>query len=238
MPDIDTPALQVYADFILLEESSMKVIAFNGSPRKEWNTATLLRHALQGAEAQGAETELIHLYDQTYTGCTSCFACKRKGRKGAVRCAVQDALTPLLALAGEADAILIGAPIYIGAVTGMMQSFLERLLFPFIAYDSTHSSLYPRTIRTAGIYTFGADEERVKQMGFDQPIKVHERVLPRIFGSFESLLVTDTYQFDDYAKYEASGMDVAQKTQRREEVFPQDCRKAFELGARLCQPVR
>ncbi len=41
----------------------MKVIAFNGSPRKEWNTATLLRHALQGAAAQGAETELIHLYD-------------------------------------------------------------------------------------------------------------------------------------------------------------------------------
>ncbi len=71
----------------------MKVIAFNGSPRKEWNTATLLQHALQGAAAQGAETELIHLYDLTYTGCTSCFACKRKGGKSYARCAVQDGLT-------------------------------------------------------------------------------------------------------------------------------------------------
>jgi multimeric flavodoxin WrbA len=215
----------------------MKVIAFNGSPRKEWNTATLLRHALQGAAAQGAETELIHLYDLRYPGCTSCFACKRKGSRYHARCAVQDALTQPLAQAMEAQAILIGAPIYIGAVSGMMQAFLERLIFPSIAYDSAHSTLAPHPIRTAGIYTFGADEVHVKQMGFEQPINVHARVLARVFGSFESLLVTDTYQFDDYAKYEASGMDVAQKTQRRQEVFPQDCQKAFELGARLCQPA-
>ena len=216
----------------------MKVIAFNGSPRKEWNTATLLRHALQGAADCGAETELIHLYDLAYTGCKSCFACKRKGGNSTTRCAVQDALTLSLDQAVEGDALLIGAPIYIGAVTGMMQSFLERLIFPFIAYDAAHSTLFPRTIRTGGIYTFGADEDRVRQMGFDQPIKVHERVLARVFGSFESLLVTDTYQFDDYTKYEASGMDVVQKTQRRREVFPQDCQKAYDLGARLCRPVR
>ncbi len=155
-----------------------------------------------------------------------------------MRCAVQDGLTQTLADAVEADGILIGAPIYIGAVTGMMQSFLERLLFPFVAYDAAHSSLFRRTIRTAGIYTYGADEERVRQMGFDQPITVHERVMTRIFGSFESLLVTDTYQFDDYTKFEASGFDVEHKKQRREQVFPQDCRKAFELGARLCERPR
>ncbi len=56
----------------------MKVMAFNGSPRKTWNTATLLGQALEGAASQGAETELIHLYDLSYQGCVSCFACKRK----------------------------------------------------------------------------------------------------------------------------------------------------------------
>lgn len=215
----------------------MRVIAFNGSPRKKWNTATLLTHALEGAAAQGAQTELIHLYDVSYTGCISCFACKRKGSERSAICAVQDGLVQPLARAVEADAILIGAPCYIGAVTGMMQAFLERLVFPFIAYDGAHSTLFPRTIRTGGIYTFGADEARVRQLGFDQPIAVHERVLTRVFGSFESLLVTDTYQFDDYAQYEAAGMDVAHKTQRRQEVFPGDCQKAFDLGTRLCQPV-
>ena len=51
----------------------MKVIAFNGSPRKEWNTAKLLEKALEGADSQGAETELIHLYDLNFKGCISCF---------------------------------------------------------------------------------------------------------------------------------------------------------------------
>ena len=52
----------------------MKVMAINGSPRKKWNTATLLDKALEGAASQGAETELIHLYDLNYKGCISCFA--------------------------------------------------------------------------------------------------------------------------------------------------------------------
>jgi multimeric flavodoxin WrbA len=57
----------------------MKIMAINGSPRKEWNTATLLQKALEGAASQGATTELIDLYDLNYKGCISCFACKEKG---------------------------------------------------------------------------------------------------------------------------------------------------------------
>jgi multimeric flavodoxin WrbA len=51
----------------------MKVIVLNGSPRKKWNTATLLKHAFDGAASKGAETELIHLYNYNYKGCISCF---------------------------------------------------------------------------------------------------------------------------------------------------------------------
>jgi multimeric flavodoxin WrbA len=48
----------------------MKVMAFNGSPRKkDWNTLTLLKNALKGASSRGAKTELIHLYDLKYSGC-------------------------------------------------------------------------------------------------------------------------------------------------------------------------
>ena len=68
----------------------MKIMAFNGSPRKEWNTATLLKKALEGASSQGAKTELIHLYDLKYKGCISCFACKEKGGKGYGKCVVRD----------------------------------------------------------------------------------------------------------------------------------------------------
>ena len=56
----------------------MKFLAINGSPRKQWNTATLLNKALEGASSEGAGAELIHLYDLNFKGCTSCFECKLK----------------------------------------------------------------------------------------------------------------------------------------------------------------
>ena len=59
----------------------MRAIAVNGSPRKNWNTASLLEHALSGATKDGAETELVHLYDLDFKGCISCFACKKIGGK-------------------------------------------------------------------------------------------------------------------------------------------------------------
>ncbi len=70
----------------------MKVIAINGSPRETWNTATLLQKALDGAKSMGADTKLIHLYDLNFKGCSSCFACKRKGSGYIGHCAMKDDL--------------------------------------------------------------------------------------------------------------------------------------------------
>ncbi|MFH1350538.1 MAG: flavodoxin family protein, partial [Pseudomonadota bacterium] len=114
----------------------MKVMAFNGSPRKEWNTATLLENALEGAASKGAETELIHLYDLNFKGCVSCFSCKTRGGKSYGRCAVKDDLTPIFDKIGEADGIILGSPIYLGTVTGEMRSFMERLVFPYYTYTN------------------------------------------------------------------------------------------------------
>ena len=102
----------------------MKVIAFNGSPRKKWNTATLLEKALEGAASRGAKTELIHLYDLNFKGCISCFVCKTEGGKSYGRCAVKDDLTPIFRKIEKADAIILGSPIYFGTVSGEMKSYL------------------------------------------------------------------------------------------------------------------
>src|SRR3974377_758600 len=120
----------------------MKVIAINGSPRKNWNTATLLNRGLEGAAAAGAEPELIHLYDLDFKGCISCFACKTKGGKSYGRCAVKDGLTPVLGMVEQIDAMILGSPIYFGTVTGEMRSFMERLLFPYLAYTNPPTSLF------------------------------------------------------------------------------------------------
>ncbi len=57
--------------------------------------------------------------------------------------------------------------------------------------------------------------------------------MARIFGSCESMFVTDTLQFDDYSKYVSTLFDPAEKKKHRDVQFPKDCKKAYELGARL-----
>lgn len=211
----------------------MKVIAINGSPRKRWNTGTLLDKALEGAASRGAQTELVHLYDLDYKGCISCFACKTIDGPSYGRCAVKDGLTPLLQKIGEADAMILGSPIYYGTVTGEMRSFMERLFFPYMTYTDPPESLFPRKIPTGFIYTLGATEELARERGFHHHFDLNEMVLRIIFGESESLMSYDTYQFEDYDRVYAPRFDPEKKTKRRAEVFPADCRKAFDMGKRF-----
>ena len=212
----------------------MKVIAINGSPRKQWNTATLLNKAMEGAASQGAETEIIHLYDLNFKGCTSCFACKLKNGKSYGRCAFKDELSPVLEKIEDIDALILGSPIYLGTVTGEMKLFLERLVFPYLVYDTARSSLFPKKMPVGFIYTMGVPESNMGYLSIDKHISLNEMILGRIFGSSESLVVTDTYQFDDYSKYVTSHNE-EEKDRRRREVFPQDCMKAFEMGMRFAK---
>ena len=211
----------------------MEVIAFNGSPRKKWNTATLLKKALEGAASQGADTELIHLYDLDFKGCKSCFACKTKGGESYGRCAVKDDLTPILKKIEEADAIILGSPIYFLDVTGETRSFMERLMFPYMTYTDPPQSLFPKKINTGFIYTMNATEEQMKEFGFGQQLSFNEMLLQMIFGDSETLFSFDTYQFDDYSKVLSDRFDPVNKAKRRKEVFPEDCENAFKMGAKF-----
>jgi multimeric flavodoxin WrbA len=208
----------------------LRIMAINGSPRKGWNTATLLEKALEGAAAQGAKTELVHLYDLAYKGCISCFACKTKGGSSYGKCAVQDALTPILKKAEEADALVLGSPIYVGTITGEMKSFMERLLFPYLTYTDPYRSLFPRKIPVGFIYTMNVTEDQMKERGFDRHIAFNDRVLKTVFGTSETLFCFDTYQFEDYSKVVVERFDPVKKAKRRREVFPEDCEKAFAMG--------
>jgi multimeric flavodoxin WrbA len=211
----------------------LRLLAINGSPRKTWNTATLLKKSVEGAASQGTETELIHLYDLTFRGCISCFACKTTGGESYGRCAVKDDLAPILQKVRETDILILGSPIYFGSVTGEMQSFLERLQFPYLTYTDPPASIFPGKIRTAFIFTLGANEDMAKERGFDARIAMHEFILKMIFGNSESLSCYDTYQFEDYSKVYAPRWDPEKKAKRRAEVFPEDCGRAFEIGKRL-----
>ena len=216
----------------------MTIIGINGSPRKNWNTATLLTKALEGAASQGDDTELVHLYDLAFKGCMSCFACKIIDGPHNGRCALKDDLSPILKrIEDEADAIILGTPIYFGSMTGEMRSFMERLLFAPIVYSQPARSVFPRRIRTGIIYTMNVTEEMCAERGYGAMFSSTEAYFRTVFGDAETFCCYDTYQFPDYSKVVMEYMDPAKKAARRKEVFPNDCRKAFEFGCRIASKV-
>lgn len=213
----------------------MKVMAFNGSPRKTiWNTVSMLENVLAGAQSAGAETELVQLYDMDFTGCLSCFSCKKLNRKQDGVCAVQDDLTEVLNNIREAcDALVIGTPVYYGCETASTRAFLERLCFPYLKYAKDMRSLFPRNMKTALIYTMNVSEQFLESLGYDQVFERTRSMLQMHLGSCEVLLATDTMQYSDYDRYESELFDQEAKIKRHAEVFPQDCQKAYDLGVRL-----
>lgn len=210
----------------------MKIIAFNGSPRKNRNTAQLLKEALKGAEATGAQTELVNLYDIDFEGCVSCFACKRNGGKSWGKCGYRDDLSTYLDdVYDNADALIIGSPIYFGRVTGEAASFIERLCFPFVRYKD-YASLFPRKIKTAMLYTMNVTEEMMNTFGYAQHVKLNESFMKRIFGSCKTLGSFNTLQVDDYEKFAVYGSE-EEKRKNHAESFPEDLKKASRLGVSL-----
>ena len=143
----------------------MEVVAFNGSPRKNSTTATLLQKALEGAVSQGAETELIQLNQLRMKGCQGCFSCKKRGGKSYGKCVQKDDMTPLYQKIERADAFFIGSPIYFGTMTAPARMFVERL-YPYFNYRD-YSSNFPGKISTGLIYTMGANDQERRL--FDRP---------------------------------------------------------------------
>ena len=221
----------------LPKENPMKIYAINGGPRKKHNTVKLLQAALDGAAAapcgEAVETEMIHLYDLAYKGCVSCFACKKIGGKSYGHCAVKDDLTPVLEKLSQADGLIFGSPIYFGNVTGMLRSFLERLLFPFFVYDKEYSSLAPKRMPTAFIYAMNVSRAEMEQYGYLQNLKGMETFAGRLFGEPQVLHACNTYQFDDYSKYKCERFSEPEKAAYRDAHFPQELEEARKIGAAL-----
>lgn len=214
----------------------MKFIGINGSPRKGWNTSTLVERALEGARSEGAEVEMIDLYDLNYQGCESCYECKRKGVtvETCVKC---DGLKPLLKKITTCDGLILGSPIYMGNISGEMQSFVERLTFPYLSFDDKPAT-FPKSLSTAFIYTMNVFPPMIKNYGYDKMFDYHANIFKIIFTDFKNMYSTGTCQFEDYDKYAASTLSGEERLQRREIIFPQDCEKAYYMGADMVKSMR
>ena len=215
-----------------------KVIVLNGSPRKNFNTAKLLKEAQRGAEESGAQVEYFNLYDINFKGCLSCFACKRKGATTNGVCAIKDDLRPILEKCIQADAIIIGSPVYFSYPTGEFRSFLERLLFPVLTYlvdkeNGGLKSLRPKTIPVGVIFTMNCPKDLMEKYNYPAILEDNINSLRHVFGYSEVLYSCDTYQFLDYSKYDIDLFDEKEKAKVRDEQFPKDLQSAYKLGQKL-----
>lgn len=110
----------------------MKVLAINGSARKDGNTAMLLRKACEALEAGGIETELVQLAGQTLRGCTACGWCFEHNDER--KCVIDDdPLNELLGKMIEADGVLLGSPTYFADVTAELKALIDRAGYVAIA---------------------------------------------------------------------------------------------------------
>lgn len=208
---------------------SKKIIAVNAGPRQGWNTDTLVSEAAKGAESAGAAVEKFDLYRlEKYTGCISCFGCKREKNKG--RCVCRDGLTPVLDSIREADGLIIGSPNYLGELTASFRALYERLVFQNLTYNAETPCCNTRPIPVLLIMTSNAPD-----YGYTELLNNYRRTLTGFVGPTEIFVSGDTLQLKDYSKtdWAWSYFDPAAKKLRHDTVFPQECRDVFAMGATL-----
>ena len=218
-----------------------KVMIINGSPRKNFNTAKLLKEAARGVEEAGAEVEIVHLYGLLYKGCISCLMCKRKGADIKGLCFYKDALTPVLEKCLNADAVILGTSVYHSYLTGMLRSFMERFMFLSHTYmvDKEHGGLkrvLTHTLPVGMIMTMNVPESHFNNSSYRTILNENEESLRHVFGYAETLYAFDTYQFIDYAKYDCDLFDEAHKAKVRDEQFPKDMWPRPMIWANAWQP--
>ena len=210
---------------------SKKIIAVNAGPRKGWNTDTLITEASKGAESTGAVVERFDLFRlERYTGCISCFGCKKERFKG--HCICRDGLTPVLDAIREADGLIIGSPNYLSELTASFRALYERLIFQNLTYTVEKPCCNEHPIPVLLIMTSNAPDTMYTGL-----IKNYQETLSRFVGPTEIFISGDTLQLKDYSKtdWKWTLFDPEAKQKRHEEIFPEECKKIYSLGAKLFQ---
>lgn len=204
-----------------------KIVAINGSPRKGWNTDLLVSEAAKGAESAGAEVQYFDLYKlENFTGCVSCFGCKRKAHEG--ECVIKDGLKPVLDAIKEADAVIMGAPNYFGDLCAEFKLFYERLVFPYLTYNAENPCCNTRKIPVLLIMTSNAPENMYMKM-----LDGYRNTLNNFIGPTQIMVSGETMQVKDYSKFNWTFFNGEERVKRRETVFPKELEKAFALGKSL-----
>jgi multimeric flavodoxin WrbA len=205
-----------------------KIIAVNAGPRKGWNTDTLIYEAISGAESAGAEVEKFNLYRlEKYTGCISCFGCKKEKFKG--HCIRRDGLKEVLDAIREADGLIIGSPNYLSKLTASFRALYERLVFQNLTYNEEVPCCNENPIPTLLIMTSNAPDDFYETL-----IQNYKNVFDSFVGPTEVFVSGETLQLKDYSKTDWPWFfNAEERYERHETIFPKERKIAFDKGKKL-----
>jgi multimeric flavodoxin WrbA len=127
----------------VIKMKKQKVVAFNGSPRKEGNTSILIRHIFDELENEGIATELVQVGGQQIRGCSACMQCYENRDQ---RCVFEDDIVnDCIGKMIDADGIIFGSPVYFLDVTAEMKALIDRSG----VVSRANGGLYRRKVATA-----------------------------------------------------------------------------------------
>ena len=208
-----------------------KIILVNAGPRKGWNTDTLLTEAAKGAQDAGAVVERFDLFRlEKYTGCISCFGCKKEKFKG--HCICRDGLAPVLDAIREADGLIIGSPNYLSELTASFRALYERLIFQNLTYNTETPCCNEHPIPVLLIMTSNAPDTMYTGL-----LQNYQQTLSRFVGPTDVFVSGDTLQLKDYSKtdWPWTLFDPEAKKRRHETVFPEEIKKVYQMGKTLAE---
>jgi multimeric flavodoxin WrbA len=148
----------------------MKIIGFIASSRKEGNTAWAVNKILEGAKGQGAETQSWCFSDLNISPCRGCSGCK-KGGKG---CVINDDMQSIYAAFANADAIVLGSPVYMGQMSAQAKIFTDRLYACTSPKFSPYYKENARKKKMVLVFTQGNPDPALFQSYFDYTKKMFQ----------------------------------------------------------------
>ena len=183
------------------------------------------------AESVGAEVEKFDLFRlEKFTGCISCFGCKKEKFMG--RCICRDGLTPVLDAIREADGLIIGSPNYLSEMTSSFRALYERLILQNLTNNLDRTCCNQHPVPVLLIMTSNAPDGMYSEL-----VRNYQQGLTRFVGPTQVLVSGDTLQLKDYSKtdWPWTMFNPEAKQLRHETVFPEHCKRAFQMGAALAE---
>ena len=207
-----------------------KIVAINAGPRKGWNTDLMVKEAARGAEDNGAQIVEYDLYRlEKFTGCISCFGCKREATYG--KCIVKDGLAPVLEDIRTADGVIIGSPNYLGDVTAVCRRLYERLIFQHLTYNKEEFSYNEHRTPVLFIMTSNAGRAMYEEDApYGKLLAGYKANIETFVGPCKVVVAGNTLQVNDYSQYKWTMFDPEAKKRSREENFPSDLAAAYAAG--------